>query len=193
MLIQQNRRLLKKRRNLAKRKDTDLWSLDECHFQQHGTRIAMWVPPEEKDPVVLLAPTRKSVSLFGAVNVSDGRLVTRFEKQFDAMTFKAFLIQLLRHRKKGKRIVVMLDNARYHHAKVLREFLRKKRKVLRLEFLPAYSPELNPIERVWKLTRRICTHNVYFEKLEQVAVSVTKQHDVWKKPNESLRRLCCIT
>ena len=62
----------------------------------------MWVPPEEKDPVVLLAPTRKSVSLFGAVNVNDGRLVTRFEKQFDAMTFKAFLIQLLRHRKKEK-------------------------------------------------------------------------------------------
>jgi transposase-like protein len=193
MQIRQNRRLLKKRRNLAKRKDTDLWSLDECHFQQHGTRIAMWVPPEEKDPVVLLAPTRKSVSLFGAVNVTDGCLVTRFEKQFDAMTFKDFLIQLLRHRKKGKRIVVMLDNARYHHAKILREFLRKNRKVLRLEFLPAYSPELNPIERVWKLTRRICTHNVYFEKLEQVTVSVTKQHDAWKKPNESLRRLCCIT
>lgn len=193
MLIRQNRRLLKKLRNLAKRKDTDLWSLDECHFQQHGTRIAMWVPPEEKDPVVLLAPTRKSVSLFWAVNVTDGRLVTRFEKQFDAMTFKAFLIQLLRHRKKGKRIVVMLDNARYHHAKILREFLRKNRKVLRLEFLPAYSPELNPIERVWKLTRRICTHNVYFEKLEQVTVSVTKQHNVWKKPNESLRHLCCIT
>jgi transposase len=193
MLIRQNRRLLKKRHNLVKRKDTDLWSLDECHFQQHGTRIAMWIPPEEKDPVVLLAPTRKSVSLFGAVNVTDGRLVTRFEKQFDAMTFKAFLIQLLRHRKKGKRIVVMLDNARYHHAKILRDFLRVNRKVLHLEFLPAYSPELNPIERVWKLTRRICTHNVYFEKLEQVKVSVTKQHDAWKKPNESLRRLCCIT
>jgi len=170
-----------------------LWSLDECHFQQHGTRVAMWVPPEEKDPVVLLAPTRKSVSLFGAVNLNDGRLVTRFENQFDAMTFKAFLIVLLRHRKKGKRIVVILDNARYHHAKILRDFLHKHRKILRLEFLPAYSPELNPIERVWKLTRRICTHNVYFQKIEQVTVSVTKQHDVWKKPNESLRRLCCIT
>jgi len=178
---------------LAKRKDTDLWSLDECHFQQHGTRVAMWVPPEKKDPVVLLAPTRKSVSLFGAVNVSDGRLVTRFEKQFDAMTFKAFLIQLLRHRKKGKRIVVMLDNARYHHVKMLRGFLRTNRKVLHLEFLPAYSPELNPIERVWKLTRKICTHNVYFEKLEKVTVAVTKQLDIWKNPNESLRRLCCIT
>jgi hypothetical protein len=193
MLIRPSRWLLKKRHNLSKRKDTDLWSLDECHFQQHGTRVAMWVPPEEKDPVILLAPTRKSVALFGAVNVNDGRLVTRFEKQFDAMTFKAFLIQLLRHKKKGKRIVVMLDNARYHHAKILQGFLRKNRNALRLEFLPAYSPELNPIERVWKVTRKICTHNVYFEKLEQVTDSVAKQHAVWKKPNETLRRLCCIT
>jgi transposase len=192
MAIRPSRRLLKKRRNLSKRKDTDLWSLDECHFQQHGTRVAMWVPPEEKDPVVLLAPTRKSVSLFGAVNLTDGRLVTRFEKQFDASTFKEFLIQLLRHRKKGKRIVVILDNARYHHAKILKDFLRKNRKVLHLEFLPAYSPELNPIERVWKITRRICTHNCYFELLDEVKSSVTKQHNRWKKPNETLRRLCCI-
>lgn len=193
MLIRLNRKLLKKRRNLAKRKDIDFWSLDECHFQQHGSRVAMWVPPEEKDPVVLLAPTRKSVSLFGAVNVNDGRLVTRFEKKFDAMTFKAFLIQLLRHRKNGKKVVVMIDNARYHHAEVLRKFLRIKRTILRLVFIPAYSPELNPIERVWKVTRRICTHNVYFEKLEHVTASVTKQHNVWKKPNETLHRLCCIT
>jgi len=170
-----------------------LWSLDECHFQQHGSRVAMWVPPEDKDPVVLLAPTRKSVSLFGAVNVKDGRLVTRFEKQFDAMTFKAFLIQLLRHRKKGKKMVILLDNARYHHAKVLWQFLKENRTILHLEFIPAYSPELNPIERVWKLTRKICTHNVYFEKLEQVTISISRQHDLWQKSNETLRRLCCIT
>jgi transposase-like protein len=192
MLMKPSRRLLKKRRRLARRNDIDLWSLDECHFQQHGSRVAMWVPPEQKDPVVLHAPTRKSVSLFGAVNLKDGRLATRFEKQFDAMTFKAFLTQLLRHRKKGKQMVILLDNARYHHAKILKPFLKEKRTILRLEFIPAYSPELNPIERVWKLTRKLCTHNVYFEQLEQLASAVARQHDRWHKHNETLRRLCCI-
>lgn len=42
----------KKLRRLAKLKDVELWSLDECHFQQHGTRCRMWVPPEVKDPVL---------------------------------------------------------------------------------------------------------------------------------------------
>ena len=45
-------------------------------------------------------------------------------------------------------------------------FFKDYRERLDLEFLPAYSPELNPIERVWKLTRRLCTHDTYFEKID---------------------------
>ncbi len=35
----------------------DLWATDEVHFQQHGSRCRMWIPPEIKDPVLLHAPT----------------------------------------------------------------------------------------------------------------------------------------
>jgi len=152
----------------------------------------MWVPPENRDPVLLMAPTRKSIPLFGAVDVFNGKLVTRFEKRFDALTFKSFLVRLLHHRPKGKILVVLLDNAKYHHAKILRTFLRENRNILRLMFLPSYSPELNPIERVWKLTRKLCTHNTYFETLDQLSSAVTKRLTLWKRPNEVLRRLCCI-
>ncbi|MCK4818126.1 IS630 family transposase [bacterium] len=193
MLILNNRKHLKKRHRLARQEDIDLWSLDECHFQQHGSRIAMWVPPEDKDPILLMAPTRKSISLFGAVNLKDGRLMTQFEKKFDAMTFMDFLKYLLRHRKKDKKMVVILDNARYHHANLLHPFIKKNRKKLSLEFLPPYSPELNPIERVWKLTRKLCIHDNYFENLDDLVDAVTKQHALWKKPNGTLRKLCCIT
>ena len=57
----------------------DLWSIDEVHFQQHGSRCRMWIPPEIKDPVLLHAPTRKSVGYFGAVRLRDGRFVFRRE------------------------------------------------------------------------------------------------------------------
>ena len=126
----------------------------------------MWVPPEDKDPILLLAPTRKSVSLFGAVNLRNGKLVTQFEKKFNAMTFKDFLCLLLRHRRRAKKMVILLDNAKYHHAAVLKPFLKRHRDKLALEFLPAYSPELNPIERVWKLTRRLCTHKLILRNLK---------------------------
>jgi transposase len=152
----------------------------------------MWVPPEDKDPILLMAPTRNSVALFGAVNLRDGKLVTHFEKKFNAMTFEDFLTILLRHRRRTSKIVILLDNAKYHHAGVLRSFFKNYREKLALEFLPAYSPELNPIERVWKLTRRLCTHDTYFEKIEQLIDAVTRQHAMWNVPNETLRRLCCI-
>ncbi len=62
-----------------------------------------------------------------------------------------------------------------------------------LDFLPSYSPDLNPIERVWKLTRRLCTHNRYFSTLDEVITAVESQFALWKIGNETLRRLCAIT
>jgi transposase len=153
----------------------------------------MWVPPEDKDPVLRMAPTRKSMALFGAVHLREGRLVTQLEKTFNAITFQDFLANLLSHRQRERKTVVILDNAKYHHAKVLRPFLEVHRDRLVLEFLPSYSPELNPIERVWKLTRRLCTHNTYFDQIEHLTETVTRQLSLWAAPNETLRRLCCVT
>jgi len=152
----------------------------------------MWVPPEDIDPVVLHAPTRKSIGVFGAVRVADGRLTVSMEKKFDALTFLSFLEKLLRHRRENRTMVVVVDNARWHHARLIEPWLRKHRKILRLAFLPPYSPELNPVERVWKLTRRLCTHNRYFPVLEDLTATVFNQFHLWATPNKTLHRLCAI-
>ncbi len=153
----------------------------------------MWVPPEEIDPILLHAPTRKTVALFGAVQPGAGQVVTRFEPRFNAATFAAFLRQLLRHRARGRRLVAILDTAAYHYARALHPFLATHREVLRLEFLPPYSPKLNPIERLWKLTRRLCTHNRDFPKLDELVEAVANQMRAWRYPNPVLHRLCGIT
>ncbi len=82
-------------------------------------------------------------------------------------------------------------NASYHHSKLLAPLLKRYRKVLTLLYLRPYSPELNPIERVWKLTRRLCTHNQYFATLESLVTTVTDQMTSWAEPNPTLLRLCC--
>jgi transposase len=152
----------------------------------------MWVPPETKDPILLHAPTRKSVACFGAVSIRTGKLLTTFEAKFNAESFLRFLELLLQHRPRGKRLVVALDNAKYHHARALRPWLRKHRHRLVLLFLPPYSPELNPIERVWKLTRRLATHNRHFPTLDELVVAVSERFVLWAKPNRQLARLCAI-
>ena len=168
--------------------------MDEVHFQQHGSRCRMWIPPEVKDPVLLHHPTRKSVKYFGAVRIRDGRFVFRREQgSFDAVTCHAFLRQLSTiTRRSRRRAVVIADNAGYHHARLHGPWRRARTRRFRLHFIPPYSPELNPIERVWKLVRRRRLHNRYFPKLEAVTQAVESLFAEWASGNETLRRLCAI-
>jgi hypothetical protein len=123
--------------------------MDEVHFQQHGSRCRMWVPPEVDDPICLHAPTRKSISYFGAVRLRDGKLVmSPPDGMFDAKTCWDFFRKLERQCRSDRRMVVIIDNARYHHANLHQQWRKNVAAHFRLHFLPPYSPELNPIERV---------------------------------------------
>lgn len=172
----------------------DLWFLDEVHFQQYGSRCRMWIPPEDKEPVLYHEPTRDKVGYFGAVRLRDGKFVyCRETESFNAETFWTFLKRLRQvSSRSGRKAVVVLDNVRYHHATLHKDWRQECKDSFQLEFLPAYSPELNAIERMWKATRRLCLHNQYFESLDQVTEAIEEQFEKWTKPNESLRKLCAI-
>lgn len=64
----------KKIADLKKQENVDISLENECHFQQHGGRCYMGVPPVEKDPIIFLAPTKSHTSVFGAVSVRMGSL-----------------------------------------------------------------------------------------------------------------------
>jgi transposase len=169
--------------------------MDEVHFQQHGSRCRMWVPPECRDPVLRHAPTRKSVGYWGAVRLRDGLFVHRRETGiFNADTCWQFLVQLhTASRVPGRKVVVIADNAKFHHARLHKEWRENQACEFGLDFLPPYSPELNPTERIWKLTRRDRVHNRYFATIDEVVSAVEKHFDIWARPNDTLRRLCAIT
>ena len=149
----------------------------------------MWVPPEIHDPVLVHAPTRKSVSYFGAVRLRDGKLCSsKPEGRFDARTCWTFLRRLRRiSAKAGRRVVVILDNAKYHHGLFHAEWRRAQgRPILGLFFLPPYSPQLNPSERIWRLLRRLWIHNRFFPSLLELTTIVDAQFAVWNRPNPVL-------
>jgi len=152
----------------------------------------MWVPWEEDDPVLWHYPGRKSVGYYGAVRLRDGKGFFRQEPEmFDGATFWSFLRQLEKaSQEAGRRVIVIIDNAKYHHAKLHAGWRQEQQQQFCLDFLPPYSPELNPIERVWKRTRRNCLHNVYFPKLTLVVEAVEGQFAKWSEPNTELARLC---
>ena len=191
--IRKNRRHIKKLFEYIQA-GFDIWSFDEVLFQQQGTRCRMWIPPEVKNPIVLQQPGRKSVGYFGAVRLRDGKFVyTREMDSFNAITTWDFLKKLYDEAiVPRKQVVVIIDNAKYHHAIMHKNWREEKDSNFHLEFLPPYSPELNPIERVWKLTRRRALHNKFFPTLESLYSTAEKTFDTWKEASEDLHRLCRI-
>ena len=155
----------------------------------------MWIPPEIKDPVVRHFPGRKSVGYFGAVRLRDGLFVAMREPdKFNAQSFRNFMEKLLVvGSTEGRKMVLITDNAKYHHAKLHREWREEHADRFVLYFLPPYSPDLNPVERVWKLVRRICLHNRYFHTLKEIEEVVENQFLQWSLVSDTLRKLCAIT
>jgi transposase len=60
----------------------------------------------------------------------------------------------------GKRLIhLFVDNARYHHAKLVKAWLARLECRIQLRFIPTYCPHLDPIERLWRLMHKHVTHN----------------------------------
>ena len=149
-----------------------------------------WYPRGGKAEVVCPA-SKEKIGVCGAVNPSDGRLFSLIFDGFDSDTFIHYLKWLQRTFKTKKKIVLVLDNATSHKSNKVKEYIQKRKKKIELLYLPPYSPELNPIERVWKNLRYYVTHNIYFKNLkmlEEAIISYLVQH---AKANDSLVKLCC--
>jgi transposase len=151
------------------------------------TIIRAWflagIVPQIKSPV-----DRFKINVYGAMG-RNGQLIIRVEEIFDADSFKRFLKTILKQAKTKKKILLVLDNAKHHHAKKLKEYIESIKDRLELFYLPAYSPEINAIEMLWKKTRRAVTHNRYFSTLKEMANELFYFWNRFRKPNIELARL----
>lgn len=105
---------------------------------------------------------------FGAISVEETpRWYYRFEERFSKDTFLKFLKRLVRNNG-GRKVFLILDNARWHHARLVKDWVEENKSLVELNFLPPYSPDLNAVESVWRVTKRRGTHNRYFETLQRL-------------------------
>ena len=71
------------------------------------------------------------------------------------------LLAAIRTRHPAEAITLVLDNARYQRCALVRD--KANELGIELLFLPAYSPNLNLIERLWKLVKKRCLTNKYYQ------------------------------
>jgi putative transposase len=85
---------------------------------------------------------------------------------------------------------MVLDNVKYHHAKRLKPILEKYKHRIELVFLPPYSPDLNPMERVWWFMRKKITHNRFMEKMENRIEAFRNLMNQFQTQNDLGKSLC---
>lgn len=183
----------KKLQELVKSNNYEVFFQDECHFKLTLTIIRAWFLkgsfPEIKSPT-----DRFKMSVFGALG-RNGQLILEQSEIFNAITFQKFLEKIIIEAKVGinngrkKKILLVLDNARYHHAKIIQPWLEEMKDVIELYFLPPYSPDLNAIEMLWKKTRRAVTHNRFFESLDNLKYDLKMYWNQFTTVNEELKSL----
>lgn len=87
----------------------------------------------------------------------------QFSKRISQRTFIAFLRKLL---KKRKKVLLLLDNARWHRGKKVKSFARSNRRRLKFVFFPPYTPELNPVEPCWKDIKKELGNKLFYSTKE---------------------------
>jgi transposase len=91
-------------------------------------------------------------------------------------------------RDEHKEVVLLIDNAPWHRGGPIAEALRDNQH-LKFKRLPSYSPQLNPIERLWKVLRRRATHNRLFDSLGDLKRSVRASLSYFQTVRERIKTL----
>lgn len=113
---------------------------------------------------ILASSGRQRINLLGAINLED--LENPLMQTYETINADSIIdfIDRLEEKYLAKKITFICDNAKYFHARRVRKRLKGSR--VSFHFLPAYSPNLNPIERFWKFLSQYCFKGRYFANLK---------------------------
>jgi putative transposase len=147
-----------------------------------------WFPKGEQR-IIPTYGKHTGAKLVGVLDYATGAVYVEEHERYDAKVFLAFLKNVLIRYSKGK-IVMVLDNARIHHANLVKEFLAANPR-LYLMFLPPYSPKLNLIEGLWGWLKDSVINNVFFANRNEIC-SAVKSFITWVNsvPHIVIDRLC---
>lgn len=146
---------------------------DEASFWLDGSLHRTWARVGQQ-PHVETYGLRKTAHVFGAVSLeANPRFHHMFATVFNGDTFFAFLKQLVRTTR--RKLFLIIDNGPCHNLQAEGvEWLQTNRHRIELHRLPAYSPNLNPIEGVWKETKKCTTHNRFFRTTNERDTALRK-------------------
>lgn len=134
----------------AKADKGEIHWLDETAVVNTDVRGRSYAPKGKTPEVYTVGGTRHKLSMIASVNNRGKAHWMIIDKAFDASTFIEFLEALLKEAGDGgkRKLHVIMDNLRVHHSKIVKAWLLENEGKIQAHYLPSYSPELNPEERL---------------------------------------------
>jgi len=165
----------------------EILAIDEASFNLNTTYKRIWFPRGETPRGAFFWSSKKLIT-FGALT-SDHKFFYDFYDAQNSLTFKHFLRYVFEKLDKNKRYILVKDNAGFHKTSCIKNFIAQYPNIT-VESIPPYSPELNPIETCWKVTKNAVTKSQYFQNIDLMQEAL---EDFWAEhifTQDFMRYLC---
>ena len=144
-------------------------TFDEAGFRLVPVYKRVWFIKGKKPKGVFFGSNKKSNTI-GAL-IDGKKLYYKWHESLNTLTFLGFLSGFVKQLPRGK-YVFIFDNAPYHKSSTILKYLQGLSDDIKVEFIPPYSPELNPTETCWKTIRKYVTNSTYFQSIESMQMRI---------------------
>ena len=152
--------------------DEVVYFSDAVHPEYQSRPAYGWIRRGDK-LAVKRGKGRERMNLMGALNLENFDLQMVETLKMSTQTTIDLLAKLERHNPHKRLIHVVLDRAPVHRGGAVSDWLARPGCRIRLHFLPPYAPNLNAIERLWKVMHEHVTHNRYYDNFRAFAEAIT--------------------
>jgi transposase len=136
-----------------------IFFMDEVHPSHQAHAAHGWIK-KGKEKTLRTSARQERLHIVGAIELEQMTLISQELPYVDSKNIVTF-IKRLKKQSKYSKIYLVCDNAAYHKSDEIKDLTKKGR--VQMVYLPPYSPNLNPIERLWKVLRERITYNQIYE------------------------------
>lgn len=169
----------------AKKGEIHLLFMDTAHFVRGAFLCCVWCVTR----LFIKSPSgRERLNVIGAIDAISKKLFFNTNTTYVNANELCLFLTYLRTQMTEKPIYLVLDNARYQHCQLVKEFATNLN--ITLLFLPAYSPNLNVIERLWKFVKKKALYAKFYENFtlfqQAILATLNKVNNDYKNEIDTL-------
>jgi transposase len=151
--------------------DEAIMFIDAVHPTNTVRPVGCWAP-KDQDIAVDQSSGRERINIHGAINLETGQTRIIEVPTVNAASTIALLAGIEAFNPKLRKIHILWDNAKYHHAAMVQEWLKRPDCRIVPHFIPSYCPHLDAIERLWGVMHKNVTHNKCYETARDFANAI---------------------